>query len=119
MAKVPRMLPMERFFAAASPLVLAVASGICSLLVFVNKTAGLRPLFVIGFGLIASFGMYVAWLRYLRRLRAFLNANRGCVCLKCRYPLISLPPDGQCPECGQPYTHATTAAIWQMSWVSK
>ena len=119
MAKVPRMFPMERFFITAPGLVMAVVSGISSLLFYVSKAPSIRPLLLIGVGLIASICVYVAWLKYVCRLRAFLNTNRGCVCLTCGYPLASLPPEGQCPECGQPYAHSTTAAIWQMSWVGK
>jgi hypothetical protein len=36
-----------------------------------------------------------------------LPADTDTLCEKCGYRLNSLPPDGNCPECGQPIAHST------------
>jgi hypothetical protein len=37
-------------------------------------------------------------------------------CLRCRYDLRNLPPEGQCPECGRPYSHEHSERSWRWTY---
>ena len=39
--------------------------------------------------------------------------RRGLVCVGCNYPLRTLPPAGQCPECGRQYVRTQVAQAWR------
>ncbi len=52
------------------------------------------------------------WL--LRRWRGRLRRHDWLLCTWCGYPLGGGEPQGQCPECGRPYTHASTRWGWKV-----
>lgn len=54
-----------------------------------------------------------------RSILALLAPHRGFVCLRCHYPLTSLPDDGQCPECGTLYTREQTVRAWKDAYKLK
>ena len=35
------------------------------------------------------------------------------ICPECEYPLVDLPSEGQCPECGEAYTIADATDAWK------
>lgn len=52
----------------------------------------------------------------LRHIRKLIDPHHGFVCLRCHYPLTSLPDDGQCPECGTLYTRQNTVHAWKHAY---
>lgn len=63
---------------------------------------------VIGF--LIGAGLSVMYLHFLppRQLR-----RQGLGCLRCGYPLRTLPGAGHCPECGRRYVRADVAQTWR------
>lgn len=49
----------------------------------------------------------------LRRSRREIIDGNYCLCLRCRYPLLNLPPEGTCPECGAAYLHERVRFSWR------
>lgn len=67
----------------------------------------------------ASFVVVGATLLHHRswvRSKAWLRRHRFRVCDRCRYPLVELPDEGTCPECGTPYAHARIEARWRAAY---
>ena len=50
-----------------------------------------------------------------RDAREIMQA-RYRACLRCRYDLSALPPEGECPECGGSYTHAHSERSWRWTY---
>ncbi len=48
-----------------------------------------------------------------RLSRREIVAADYCLCMKCRYPLGTLPPEGTCPECGAQYEHEQLRKCWK------
>lgn len=68
---------------------------------------------LIGLG-ISIFAIYLVW----------TGANRisrcgGIVCPWCNYDLRASPPEGNCPECGKPYTHEHLKNYWFTSPIAR
>jgi hypothetical protein len=80
-------------------------------------TISVRMALVAISGFALTIALIVTSLLYNRRLRRNLLASDNCLCLHCRYSLLTLPPQGRCPECGQPYTRDETAAAWGTFWL--
>jgi len=52
-----------------------------------------------------------------REAEKHLRPHGGLICLRCHYPLTSLPPEGRCPECGLEFEAADVVRRW--SWAYK
>lgn len=51
--------------------------------------------------------------RALRMLRRRVAGSWGRVCPECGYDLSRLPEQGECPECGAPFTTESLAEVWK------
>lgn len=53
------------------------------------------------------------WSRGRRALLRQAAACEGRMCLRCHYPLTSLPEAGTCPECGEGYKAEDLVRTWR------
>ena len=63
---------------------------------------------------LAIFGGIAVSLYLLRRWRRRLRRHDWLLCTWCAYPIDGGEPEGRCPECGRPYTHASTRWGWKV-----
>lgn len=94
--------------------IVMMITGASALLIPVG-TPGALPLSVLSVGIlcVVVFGMLGRW--YLRRaMRLMLEPYNGCVCPRCLHPLSTLPPSGQCPECGTAYSFEAVRRLWRL-----
>lgn len=92
-----------------------IVAVIRSSAVSVAATFGEFTAFWILFGQLA---ILYSGLRVLSRgHQALLRSARehgGRLCVKCHYPLTSLPDEGDCPECGRRYRVDRVIAAWRL-----
>ena len=85
---------------------LIVATFVIDLPAGVAPIIALMPFFMLSM----MFSYIGSPLRWSRRLLC----HDWLLCTKCAYPLKGLEPEGQCPEGGNPYTHASTEWAWRV-----
>jgi hypothetical protein len=89
-----------------------LASVACYVLMAVT---GLRLIFIgIALGIVAAFAFAVHGARR-RDYQAIRDADFK-VCMRCRYPLDAIAPEGDCPECGAPYSHEESVKCWRFAY---
>jgi len=47
-----------------------------------------------------------------RRARRLFDSSGGRLCTKCAYSLVGLKPEGECPECAEPYVISRNIRAW-------
>lgn len=71
--------------------------------------------FWILFGLLAVVYSGVRlWGRGHQKLVKQAKSCRGRLCVNCHYPLVDLPDQGTCPECGQRYNIDLVIMAWRI-----
>lgn len=58
---------------------------------------------VLALGLMPTLVLYPIYARFERRVRGDWQQSGGRLCVHCGYMFVGLPPQGRCPECGNPY----------------
>ncbi|MBN1489201.1 MAG: hypothetical protein JXA69_04730 [Phycisphaerae bacterium] len=104
---------MRTYFQRIHRVYLAVAVVPC-VLVLVGRNQR-TPLAVVCFAIaaICAWGMCAVYFFRLLVARRRVARFDFEVCLYCHYPLRGLPPDGRCPECGQPYVKNDVVNEWK------
>jgi hypothetical protein len=72
------------------------------------------PLLFVLAGLLSIFVRGYVEGELLRRLRARFASTGGAMCPGCVYSLGGLPPEGKCPECGEPYERERDRQRWRL-----
>jgi len=115
----PRPLPSERAVRRALELCVAVWCVGIILQVFWHLLIPLGLVYTsIAFPLLFVIASRARWYEKWRthEARRLLAPHRAFICLRCHYPLRSLPDAGVCPECGLAYTREETVRIWTRAY---
>lgn len=92
------------------PPAMVMTCAVCAFLRVSSAERVILPLIVCGVAM-AMLSLHIE-----RRAWNQLRSRDFKSCLNCEYPLLGLPAEGSCPECGEAYHLTETQRVWKISW---